>query len=204
MGELNSRRQNVFFNTDGAVVPCVNATVGPADFVSFDAVRRVPLRTLEVEINPIQNLNGYDAPWPAGARNRFDASTVPDENKYIAAATGVATAPSGAGLIWRYSDYIPVTPGEVLYFGEVNTTASSAGSAFYNSSKSYLSGFTASQLKSASNVWTVPENAAYLRHSFQINDGYNPNWATTVYITLNSATHQWYPYENICPISGWS
>lgn len=175
--------------------------------VSFLCSKSSPMLSLVCSISPVQSLNGYDAPWPAGGGvNKFDASTVSSENYYIISTTGDRGAPGTAGVEWRYSAYIPVTPGDVLYFGEVNASASSAGTAFYSHKNvgDYISGFTATQLANASNVWTVPEGAAYMRHSFRIDSGYNENWQSTVFIVKNSDPHEWTPYENICPISGYN
>ena len=47
----------------------------PQDIASFDGAAALPLSSLKVAINPIQDLHGYDSPWVGGSgRNLFDMS----------------------------------------------------------------------------------------------------------------------------------
>lgn len=195
---INSAPEDVTVDADPAtgIATITNGSAGAA-------------KSLRVTgITPVQNLNGYSKPWAGGAgSNLFDASAVADENKYVIVTSGFTTAPSASSnAVWRYTDFIPVTPGDVLYFGEKGAAASAAGTAFYSAATqgSFISGsgFSATQLGSANNVWTVPEGAAYMRHSFRIDEGYNEDWETSVFIIRNSDTHEWFPYANICPITG--
>lgn len=158
------------------------------------------IKSLVADIEPVQDLHGYDKPWPGGTINRIDATAVDDSNLYINANTGSQVVP-GSG-VWRKTDYIAVKPGETLYIGQINASATVPGLAFYDSSKNYKSGVNANTLSSNNNVVTVPQNVAYMRHSFRIDEGYNTDWETTVYIVDNADTHEWVPYENICPIIG--
>lgn len=184
-----------------SVIQLVNGgrTIGPDALIHFTESVRNKLLSLLVSMEPIQDFNGYGNPWPAGGgANRLNPATVPEEGGNIISHSGLVNPnPS-----WRYSDYIPVIPGEVLYFGEVYATASSAGTAFYDSNQVYVSGFSATNLKGSNGVKTVPEGVAFMRHSWLIEEGYNENWETTVYIILNSSPHEFTPYANICPISG--
>ena len=184
--------KNVYYNTVNGN-PCI-----------LDESVNISITNLLLNIQPVQDLHGYDAPWPDGARNKLNVAAVLPRNVYIISSSGAEMKPSNESLQWRSTDYIPVTPGETLYFGEINATASAAGTAFYDSTKTYLSGFSTTQLGNAGNIWTVPANAVYMRHSFRIDSTYNTNWETTVYIVLNSDQHVWYPYSNICPITGWT
>lgn len=196
-------RKFLWFRTvTGGNAPEYDTVIGR--IVSFLTQRAAPLK-IEADLSPIQDLHGYDAPWPpGGGKNKVDASAITSENYYIRADHGGLGTPSTAGVEWRYTPYISVTPGEVLYFGEINATASSAGTAFYsgNNEENYISGFSATELANAGNVWTVPSGVAYMRHSFRIDAGYNANWQTSVYIVKNSDPHEWTPYSNECPISG--
>lgn len=109
-------------------------------------------------------------------QNLFDASKVEPINRYITSNDGNIGTPSSAGVEWRCTDYIAVTPGVKYYFQEIPASASVAGSAWYDSSKKYISGFSATQLYGASQKMKAPAKAKYLRHSFRIDSGYNSNW----------------------------
>lgn len=174
------------------------------DIVSFDnGAEDAPLTRMAVNIMPKQDLHGYDYPWAPGCgTNLFDASAVPDENKYIRSDNGNLSTP-GSTTIWHYTDYIRVIPGDVLYFGEDPSTATLAGTAYYNSNKVFVSGFSSVTLKNSSMVRTVPDGVTYMRHSFAITDAANINWQTSLYIVRNTDPHEWRPYANVCPIEGY-
>lgn len=174
-----------------------------SSIVNFDdGADGMLIKSLIADINSLQDLHGYDKPWPGGTINRIDATTVEDSNLYINANTGSQVVP-GSG-VWRKTDYIAVKPGESLYIGQINASATVPGLAFYDSSKKYKSGVNANTLSSNNNVITVPQNVAYMRHSFRIDEGYNTDWETTVYIVDNADAHEWVPYENYCPFNGYT
>lgn len=51
-------------------------TYGPAALVSFETSRAKLVKSLLIALQPIQDLHGYDAPWPAGGgRNLMDTHT---------------------------------------------------------------------------------------------------------------------------------
>ena len=96
--------------------------------------------------------------------------------KYVKSDTGGLTTLSN----WSYSNYITVVGGRTYYFDEVNSSANVAGTAWYDASKKYISGFNATALANAGNKYQAPANAKYMRHSFNAN--VNPDWANTVMI----------------------
>lgn len=181
------------------------ATLPRATVAYFESEIEQTIADLKIGIQAAQNFNGYSYAWAGGkGRNLLDPSTVPDENHYVNANNGNLGTASDATVEWRYTDYIPVTPGDEIFFGEIAPTAITAGTAFYNSSKSFVSGVSNSALKTSGGMVTVPENAAYMRHSFRVDTVYNTDWENTVYITLSSNPHEWSPYSNICPITGFT
>lgn len=131
---------------------------------------------------------------PTTGRNLLNPSTVPDENKYIDRISGGTGNPSATGGEWRHSDYIPVTENTEYYFGQIHATASRAGMAWYDANKTYISGVNATTLKNADGVLTSPEGAAYMRHGWRIDEGYNTDWETTVYICIDGDLDHWVPY----------
>ena len=59
---------------NGGETEPVWATVSGA-IASFTTPFAYPLKKLVAQINPVQDLHGYDAPWPAGGgKNKFDKS----------------------------------------------------------------------------------------------------------------------------------
>ena len=111
--------------------------------------------------------------------NLFNTSSVTSENKYVSSNNGALTSPS-SGSEWRYSPYIAVVGGRTYYFDEVSSSASVAGTAWYDANKTYISGFSATALANAGKKYQAPANAKYMRHSFAAST--NPNWQNTVMI----------------------
>lgn len=135
--------------------------------------------TVQVTTNPDWETMFYIC---KGNPSLFNVSTAPDENRYITSGYGTTAAPTDSTSVhWRHSDYIKVTGGVQYYFGHVNATASSAGIAWYNKNKVYISGMSDTDLGTASNTITAPANAEYIRISFRIDTDYNPKWQNTVY-----------------------
>ena len=101
------------------------------------------------------------------------------DNKYINSKNGALTTPS-SGSGWHATNYISVVGGRTYYFDEANASATTAGSAWYDENKTYISGFSATALSSTGNKYQAPANAKYLRHSFTTAN--NPDWEDTVMI----------------------
>lgn len=182
--------------------PMIEKTISSDESNVFfdDGADNMPVEiTIDYTIN--QNLNGYSHPWIGGTGDNI--MPVPLNNgKYINSKTGDIGTTSNSK--YYYTDYIPVTPNDVLYIGQNDSTATTAGLAFYSTASvsGYLDGLTWTEIANASNVITVPEGAYFLRHSF--NTDYNPNPEENCYITLNSSPHVWSPYENICPFTAYT
>ena len=105
-----------------------------------------------------------------------------EDNMYIRSDTGAVAAPSSSTGHWVYTDYTPITPGVAYYFDFKISTASMAGLAWYDSDQKYLSGVGSRDLRNAGKIAVSPENAAYLRWSFRIDDMYNHDWRYTTSI----------------------
>ena len=107
--------------------------------VSFTA-RNAPLRQLEVAFSPVQDLHGYDAPWPAGGgKNKFDKSTV-TANTYV--NSGGSTSGSSD---WSASDYIVASENTTYTFSGSGATGIAAHTAFYDASKVVISTIVSTQ-----------------------------------------------------------
>ena len=129
-----------------------------------------------------------------GGANLLNPQTVPSDNQFVNKNTGGLTTPSATGGVWRYGDYIPVIGGETYYFHQINATATTAGTAWYDSEQTYIGGINATALGNANNKVTMPSNAAYIRHSWRIDEGYNTDWENTVYICIDGTMTEFKPY----------
>ena len=144
--------------------------------------------SLVVNIEPVQDLHGYDNPWPAGGgKNKF--TTIGEEvGKYI---NGDGNIGSNEG--WIISDYIPVTPSTQYTFTPNSSSGDSAKHCYFDTNKSFLSCISSGQ-----QTFTTPSDCAFMRFSYRGNGN-----SHDIQLELGSAT-SWTPYSNECPISGWT
>ena len=165
------------------------------EIASFpDGADSVPMQSVVVTMEPVQDLHGYDNPWPAGGgKNKLDSE--PIKSGYIRGSDGVAINGVEA---WRYcADYSPIEPNKSYVLHKYQTESSSvAGYALYDENKQYISGTNYSG--STTVTISTPANARYIRASWGANS------ATPVALMLATETDTAFaPYSNICPITGY-
>ena len=164
----------------------VTITGNPVSFTALSA----PLRKLQIAFSPVQSLNGYDAPWPAGGgANKWDEEW---EVGAIDVNTGENT---NVGYTIRSKGFIPVTGGSTYY---CYTHSINSRFVFYDANKAYMS---ASDTVNNATL-TVPQNCAFVR--FFMGSAYGTTYNHDIAINYPSSVTTYSPYSNICPISGWS
>lgn len=172
------------------VPPPVEKTIKAAIVHITDALAK-PVKRLIAYINPVQDLHGYEHPWPAGGgANIWDEEWV---NGYWSATTGrLVLAPTSRTIASK--NKIPVQ-GNTQYYCLLQylTVFQFDGQGNFTSS-------------SVSGLFTT--NADTVEIAFH-KGTYFPESGDKVYnhdIAINyPATVMTYsPYSNICPISGWT
>lgn len=158
-------------------------------FRNIDMAHFIPLdnklQKLVVGIDPVQDLHGYDYPWPeGGGKNKFDKSTV-ETGKYLNSGGNISGS-SG----WNVSDYIAVDSDTLYTLSGVTNSGSSAYHVFYDSNRDLVSTVVCTTY-----ALTTPSTAKFVRLS--IKDGY----LDTAQFETGAAT-SYAPYSNICPITG--
>ena len=164
-----------------------------ADIANFpDGADSVPMLSLIADIDPIQDLHGQDAPYPAGGgKNKLD-STIVTTGKYIRGSDGNVITSSDWVCSEEYSEIAPSTEYAIV---KTSNSSSVAGYALYDSDKNYIDG--SAYTNATRIVFTTPANAKYIRASWR-NTAPNPTM-----VALSSVADDTYsPYSNICPISG--
>ena len=156
------------------------------DIASFpDGADGLPVKDLTVAIEPVQDLHGYDYPWPAGGgKNLFNKDAV---------TTGKRLGASGQELDdadYYVSEYIPVTVG-TAYVKNSPTADAYHRFATYASDKSFVR-------ISNSNGITIETGEAYIRMC-----GLQTELSTTQ-VEIGTTATAYAPYSNICSISGWT
>jgi hypothetical protein len=172
-------------------------TPNGANFVRFTVPRNTDENTIQLEKSTsITDYEpyGYKIPVKVSGRNLLNPNSVEDANRYITAGAGTFGTPT---TNWRSSDFILVTGGKVYHFNAINSDATSAGIAWYNDNKKFISGETAKNVNANNGILTAPSNAKYLRVSWRIDEGYNPNWQNTVHVVESTKVINFQPYEEI-------
>lgn len=175
---------------------------------SFPDGAAAPVKSLVCYINPVQDLHGYDAPWPAGGgANQWD------EEWELGALDTTSGAKNNSSLTIRTKNYISVTPGETYYFvAPIKSQTAAYNGAwvlFYDSNKSVISSGLPSGSQSASNArrflnqtMKIPSDCHYIM--FYMQTAYGKIYTNDIAINYPSTVTTYSPYSNICPISGWS
>lgn len=163
-----------------------------------------PLRSLRLAIDPVQDLHGYDSPWPAGGgKNLFN-----DEDLR-----------AGGGYWWKYTEFttrqsaihlIKVSPNTAYTIskrsGALRVAIQQYGNEALSASENPL--LADSGWKTATYTFTTTANTNYLWVTFS-----SPNYeyditasdvqACDFQLELGSTATTYSPYSNVCPISGW-
>lgn len=117
----------------------------------------------------------------------IDMNTVDAEsNRFINRNNGNLTDVSATGGDWAHTDYIEVTPGTIYFFEAIHANAATAGIAWYDANKKFISGISSTNVGNAEGILVAPDDAAYIRVCFRIDEGYNTNWRNTVQLWLAS------------------
>ena len=170
-----------------------------------------PVRDLNVQMEPIQDLHGYDHPWPAGGgKNKLNY----DEWKGRLITRGTAVwVNNGVTLTATgndcYTDFaseksrVYVTPDSpVTLCWEAGNINGHVYIFAYTSNGTQIQNWNANNETAKKLTITAPSNAAYISFRF----GVTTSGATIEYkniqVLFSSEVTSYEPYSNICPISG--
>ena len=176
------------------------------------------VKSLKAQIEPVQDLHGYDSPWPAGGgKNLFDI-----DNPFITAVT--------AAYITTYAP--KVEDGKFYNGGKIGESAGASYAIPVKAGSTYtvqfvIDGESANwEIRAITldgNVWTSNTVLATNRSdpltgavtaTVTIPSGYTHlyvacysatkqgSWETNIQIEKGSTATSWTPYSNECPITG--
>lgn len=170
-------------------------TTTPAPVASFDTDMVGKLRSAKFGFLPVQDLHGYDSPWPAGG-----GANILDLEAYIKSRTtdysvdddGWITI-NNLGNAGLYANHWTVgelaNRSSIILIDSARTTATNVTLRLYNGTSP------------VANVTAKDENRQFDNIGFN----WSANGSATVKVAIvNAATiSAWTPYSNICPITGW-
>ena len=152
----------------------------------LDALAK-PAQALSVKLEPIQDLHGYDNPWPSGGgANKWD-------EEWEVGTIDADGQPAAGNITIRSKNYIPVVGGQTYRFVVDNTWAQIFEyGEDYSLIRSYGSdGYPTRQLDA---------DTKYLK--FRTSTAYGATYNHDIAINYPSTVTTYSPYSNICPISG--
>ena len=213
--------------------PVTEHSITDAAIATFETNLRHPLK-VEIPFGPKQDLHGYDHPWPAGGWKNllktgglvqgapsdtsfsnttkrtftigtFVTNLTPNNYYQPNRVQEVSVSENSVSVRTNASAYavsIPITGltiGSTYTFSSVNTNGEMLAS-FYKEDGTFISNTERPQTKV-----TVPAEAYYtLIHFNPYTDSTDLVTFTNIQLELGSAATAYSPYENLCPISGWT
>lgn len=173
-----------------------------------DGADDVPMLSLKAQIEPVQDLNGYDSPWPAGGgKNKFNPNSITWKKWVLISNVFKVASDSEASISFSVS-------GETI---SITTTSVYRGIGFAIDAVDYDRVVSITN----SNIGLVILYSAYEDNATVINSGATSclipaNTSGFIAIRVNSAStvsfneqiesgstaSAWSPYSNECPISG--
>lgn len=210
------------------------SAVGSAsgDIATFTDGSDLPMPKLEVAIEPVQDLHGYDNPWVGGAGK--NKAKVTNKGK-----DGITPLNTYNGLVQISGNEFILTPTNSSiesYFGSISFSSSSTESSFNtfysvrikedaqytfslsnnNFDKNIIQFFDDSynviaqsgayykQFNTNTGTVTAPTGATWMVCRIGMSSGTaGTAYKTTLQIEEGSTATTFAPYSNICPISGW-
>ena len=179
----------------GNIIVKARETGYTGEIVSFTTEEETPLNGLRVNFEPVQDLHGYDNPWPAGGgKNKFDIGAMV-ATTHITISNGVISVTgNGRNSTKKLSDLASLVEGETYIL-----SATSTGVANYI----YLSGANETWYFGTSRTITQADlNSNVLFYSGGADVTAN---ISNMMIRLSSISDASFaPYSNLCPIYGFT
>lgn len=196
------------------------ATAGPAEVATFETDAALPLTSLVVEIEPKQDLHGYEKPWPAGGgKNKIPAPSTWTQGVRLNPTNGEEQSNTNAAS----TDFIPFSltgTDQITISGfayqDIDTLYSwyVAG---YNAEKIFVGRTGAVNneqrtYRAANFSAGTPQGTgdiAYIRLTIYAQAGSTAPLTDiiaaidgTAQLERGATATAWEPYSNICPITG--
>ena len=192
---------------------------GPADIVTFEGKPGDAIVHGQWPLEPIQDLHGYDSPWPAGGGvNLFEypaldltrrGVTFKTDNgkiKITGMADGANVLPYDASVVTTYSTmrFGPYPAGTYTIKGDFPSVSGGTRAVFQ---AKYADGANVTN----ANSFVLNEARSFTATAefkcdvwINIQDGDTVDITSEVSLNAGSAAQTWTPYSNLCPIQGFT
>ena len=211
--DVSNLKSAIDSTEDHAIAAFPQETLENQRIASFtDGADDIPIKELTVHIEPVQDLHGYDNPWPAGGgKNLYNAVLSTNSvngidftnDNGIITASGTATANvykvnHNFGFIYLEAGSYIATGGDNIPTGDFRL-ADNRNSSQTDSGSVAIGTITQSE---PSLSFTL-SSAQYIFFNIIVASGATGNYTYKPMIRLSTVSDDtWEPYSNICPISG--
>ena len=182
-----------------------------------DGADNIPVKELVVDIEPVQDLHGYDNPWPAGGGKNIWNPAFPSNLSTICGMTFTHTDDvftlsgtcSGLYQTVTLDSIVPLTNGEAYTLSIVvsgtcpKINVNIRGFDSENTSVFSVTRAWNGSAYSGTNTATVSGDIASMKVTIQsLTSGESYNCTVKVQLEKGSTATSYTPYSNICPITG--
>ena len=196
----------------GSIAPAIIETASGAIASFSDGADGMLVKTLTVDIDPVQDLHGYDNPWPAGGgvnkcpsplqtTTTISGITFTCDGKGECSLSG--TASSGAVFALLIDEVVLPSTVYVHLFNSNYYSENTPVIDFMNGSTTVdFVGINVTQNRiynGTSDMGGKTINGIRIR----VPSGFTGSVTFKIYISDSDAVVDFSPYSNICPISGW-
>ena len=209
LGLPQGRTGEVTYEDLESILPRDTATGNPITITDGQSV--IPVKSLEVELEPIQDLNGYDKPWAGGAGANVLEPFGGDSN-------GITFTPQDDGTV-KVSGTAQVDTWTWVANGRFdlpyNGISANDSVVLYSDTQILLRAYddngtllqSVTSSNSSAKTTTIDANAKQITF-YLYAKGAVPTVGEVIdtiahfYVAKGSTFTSWTPYENICPIDG--
>ena len=190
---------------------------GPGDILSFQVAGEASVSSLAVSMEPQQDLNGYDSPWPAGGgKNIFPGKNLSEDKSGVSFASyadatisihGQRTVSSNVYFnVYENStgNRLPMAAGTYTFSGKGTIpTGLQLAFAFKDSNGGDI-GVTAIYLSGNGTATRTIEQDFELMAYFTVHGDARIDYDGGIQVEVGSTATSFAPYYNVCPLTGWS
>lgn len=181
--------------------PTDTATGAIASFP--DGAENVPVKDLTINIEPAQDLHGYDNPWPAGGgKNKLVPQVVNYQNQGVTITQDGYNAKivvnNASGYPFTRFGIIPASFPPGTYYLTTDKTITGVAVRVYDRTVT-----PAQSIDNGNRVFTISEDHNELSVEVAITSTTIVNGTYFIAVCI-SDENAFSPYSNICPITGWT
>ena len=171
-----------------------------------DGADNIPFKSLVVDINPVQDLHGYDSPWVAGGGKNLCPPLPSQTVNGITITTDANGVSHISGTVTATKDFIIELPSPIngtFTLSANNSVALSGTNTYFGLLDSNNNSLGDSTLIYANRYKTVTGEIAKIKIRFQTGLEIPNGFTVALQLEEGSTATDYAPYENICPITGW-